>query len=140
MSYAFGAGLQAAIYKRLVADAAVWDLVGNRIYDAPLESGMDEVAPEHVTLGEETARAWTTKTSAGAIHDFDVTVHSGRNGFEAAKRIAGAVCAALVDAPLAVPGGQVVALRFLRAKAERNRAPEKRRVSLRFRAVLDEDN
>jgi hypothetical protein len=140
VSYAFGAGLQAAVYQRLAGDAVLRDLVGDSIHDAPLEAGAGEVASEHVTLGEETARAWTTKTSAGAIHDFDVTVHSGRDGFDAAKRIAGAVCAALVDVPLAVPGGRVVALRFLRAKAERNRAPEKRKVLLRFRAVLDEDN
>lgn len=140
MSYAYAAGLQAAVYQRLVADAALWDLVGDKVYDAPLEVGPDEVAPDHVTLGEETARAWTTATSAGAVHDFDVTVHSGRDGFDAAKKIAGAVCAALIDAPLAMTGGRLVALRFLRAKAERNAAPEKRRIALRFRAVLDEDN
>lgn len=140
MSYGYAAGLQAAIYQRLVADAALGGLVDGRIYDAPLEVGSEETAADHVTLGEETARPWTTKTSAGARHDFDVTVHSGQDGFDAAKRIAGAICAALVDAPLAVPGGRVVALRFLRAKAERNAAPEKRRIALRFRAVLDEDN
>lgn len=140
MSYEYAAGLQAAIYQRLIGDMALESLIGNQIYDAPLEGKGDEVAPDHVTLGEEMTRAWTTKTSAGAVHDFDVTVHSGRDGFDAAKKIAGAVCAALVDAPLVVPGGRVVSLRFLRAKAERNTAPEKRRVSLRFRAVLDEDN
>lgn len=140
MSYGYASGLQAAIYGRLLADAALQGLVEGRIYDAPLEGETDEGAPDHVTLGEETARAWTTKTSVGAIHDFDVTVHSGRDGFDAAKRIAGAVCTALIDAPLAVEGGRLVALRFLRAKAERSAAPEKRRVSLRFRAVLDEDN
>ena len=40
---------------------------------------------------------------------------------------------------LDVEAGRVVALRFLSARAERGRAPEKRRVTLRFRAVVDED-
>jgi hypothetical protein len=140
VSYAMAADLQAAVYARLTGDAELWDLVGDQIFDAPLEVRDDEVAPDHVTLGEETARPWGTKTSAGTLHDLDVTVHSGRDGFDAAKRIAGAVCAALIDAPLKIQGGRVVALRFQRAKAERGRAPEKRRIALRFRAVLDEDS
>jgi hypothetical protein len=140
VSALFSADLQAAVYARLTGDPELWDLVGERIFDAPLEAGDDEGAPEHVTLGEETVRPWTSKTSEGALHDFDVTVHSSRDGFSAAKRIADAVCAALIDAPLAVEGGRVVALRFLRAKAERGRAPEKRKVTLRFRAVVDEDS
>ena len=74
-----------------------------------------------MTLGEETVRANDTKTSAGALHDFTVTVHSGRDGFDGAKRVAAAVCAALVDAPLALEAGRLVALRFLRAGAERGR-------------------
>jgi hypothetical protein len=139
VSYAVAAGLQAAVYARLRADAELWDLVGERIYDAPIEVELGEGAPEHVTLGEETARAWDTKTSRGAIHDFDVTVHSARDGFDAAKRIASAVCGALLDSPLTVEGAQLVGVRFLRAKAERGRAPEKRKIALRFRAVLDED-
>ena len=77
--------------------------------------------------------------SRGAVHDFNVTVHSGRDGFETVKRIAGAVCASLIDAPLALASGHLVALRFLAAKAERGRAPEKRKVSLRFRAVVDQN-
>lgn len=140
MSYAHGAGLQAAIYARLTGDAEIHDLVGERVYDAPPAWEGLEGAPDHVTLGEETARPWDTKTSAGSIHDFDVAVHSGRDGFDGAKRIAGAICAALVDAPLDLPEGRVVAVRFLRARAERGRAPEKRRLTLRFRAVIDEDS
>jgi hypothetical protein len=140
MSYGFGAALQSAVYERLVADAELRDLVGGRIFDGPLEVQGGAGAPEHVTLGEEIVRPWNTKTSAGAVHDFEVTVHSSRDGFGAAKRIAGAVCAALVEAPIAFDGARVVGLRFMRAKAERGRAPEKRRIALRFRAVLDEDS
>jgi hypothetical protein len=137
VSYAFAAGLQAKVFERLEEDAALGALVGGAIYDAPL--GLAPEATDYVTLGEETVRDFGTKTSAGAIHDFSVTVHSGRDGFDWAKRAAAAVCAALVDAPLALEAGRLVALRFLRAGAERGRAPEKRKIVLRFRAVVDQD-
>lgn len=137
MSYLFGAGLQARIYERLSADATLAGLVGGAIHDAPLEPGPDGPARDYVTLGEEMVRANDTKTSTGAIHDFTVTVHSARDGFETAKRIAAAVCASLVDAPLALDAGRLVALRFLRAGAERGPGPQKRKISMRFRAVVD---
>jgi hypothetical protein len=109
VSCTFAADLQAAIYTRLTGDRELWDLVGDRIYDAPLEAEEDETMPDHVTLGEESVRPWSSKTSDGAVHDFDVAVHSRRDGFSSAKRIAGAICVALVDAPLAVDAGRVVA-------------------------------
>jgi hypothetical protein len=139
MSGFFAAELQAGVYRRLADDTALAGLVGAAIYDAPLEPGpSDPAAADYVTLGEETVRANDTKTSRGTVHDFTVTVHSSRDGFDRAKRIAAAIFDCLVDAPLAVEGGRVVALRFLRAGAERGRAPEKRRIGLRFRAVIDE--
>lgn len=137
MSYEFAGALQAAVWGRLVADPAVAALVGDRVHDAPLERG--PVEGDFVTLGVESVRANDTATSRGAVHDFEVAVHSARDGFERAKRIAGAVCASLTNAPLALEAGRVVALRFLSARAERGRAPEKRRVTLRFRAVVDLD-
>ncbi len=140
MSYEFAAGLQQAVYGRLAGDPAVAALVGAAIHDAPLERGAEAPAVDYVTLGEESVRANDTKTSRGAVHDFTVAVHSGRDGFDAAKRIAGAICASLIGTPLELSAGRVVALRFLQAKAERGRAPEKRRVALRFRAVVDQDD
>lgn len=137
MSYLAGAGLQTKVYERLAGDAALAGLVGTAIHDGPLEPGPEGAARDFVTLGEESVRANDTKTSAGAIHDFTVTVHSGRDGFETAKRIAAVVCACLVDAPLAMETGRLVALRFLRAGAERGPGPQKRRISMRFRAVVD---
>lgn len=137
MSYLFGAGLQARIYERLVSDATLAGLVGTSIHDGMLKPGPDGAARDYVILGDETVRANDTKTSVGAIHDFTVTVHSARDGFDTAKRIAAAICACLVDAPLPVEAGRLVALRFLRAGAERGPAPEKRKISMRFRAVLD---
>lgn len=134
MTYAFAAGLQARVFERLAGDPG---LAGVAVFDAPL--GLGPEATDYVTLGEETVRGFATATSDGALHDFSVTVHSGRAGFDWAKRTAAAVCAALVDAPLALDAGRLVALRFLRAGATRDRAPEKRTITLRFRAVVDQD-
>ena len=139
MSYVYAAGLQAAVYRRLSTDPDVVALVGDAVYDAPPEGAAADLASsDYVSLGEESVRAFDTKTSRGALHDFAVTVHSGRSGFDAAKRIAGAICASLVDAPLDLDAGALVDLRFLQARAERDAAPERRRIVLRFRAVVDQ--
>ena len=137
MSYAYAGGLQARVYQRLIDDPVLSALVGGAVYDAPLEPALGAASPDYITIGEETVRPNGTKTSGGAIHDFTVTVHSARDGFDTAKRIAAAVCASLVDAPLVLDPGRLVALRFLRAGAERGPSPEKRKISIRFRAVVD---
>lgn len=139
MTYAYSGGLQASVYRRLIEDSALSALIGGAIYDAPIDAALGAASPDYITLGEETVRANGTKTSQGSIHDFTVTVHSGRDGFAAAKDVAAAVCDCLIDAPLVLETGRLVGLRFLRAGADRGRAPEKRRVNLRFRAVVDQD-
>jgi hypothetical protein len=140
VSYAYAAGLQAAVYERLAGDPELAELVGGSIFDAPLELPPGTAEGDYIVLGEERVRANDTKTSDGAVHDFEVTVHSARDGFETVKRIAGSVCAALVDAPLALERGLLVGLRFLSARAERGPAPVKRTIALRFRAVIDGGN
>ena len=139
MSFLICDELQAAVWRRLSEDPVISGLVATAIYDGPPDGAPNALPDDYVTLGEETARPNNTKTSLGAVHDFEVVVHSRREGFDSAKRIAGAICAALVDAPLTVEGGVLVGLRFLRAKATRGPAPEKRQVTLRFRAVLDQN-
>lgn len=140
MTYAYSAALQVAVYQRLADDAVLNELVAGAIHDAPLPREIEQAPPDYVIIGEESARPFNTKTSQGGTYDFTVTVHSGRDGFERSKRIAGAVCDSLVDAPLALSRGRLVALRFLQAQAERNSKTEKRRVTLRFRAVVDQDD
>lgn len=137
MTGVFSADLQAAVYQRLLADEVLAGLIGGAIHDAPPDGPRDADATEYLTLGEESVRPNNSMTSLGALHDFSVTVHSGRDGFDKAKRVAAAVCESLVDADLELTGARVVALRFLRATAQRGRAPEKRRIALRFRAVVD---
>jgi hypothetical protein len=138
MSYAMSASLQAAVYQHLVADAALTALVGQEIYDLPLPVDAPDAPELHITLGEERVRDAGTATSRGAQHDFSVTVHSSAQGFASAKAAAGAVSEALVDAPLILARGRLVALRMLFASAERGTAPERRRIVLRFRAVIDD--
>lgn len=141
MSYLYGASLQAAVYRRLTRDPNIVALVGTSVFDAPPEAaGPEDGETGYVTIGEETVRSFDTKTSRGASHDFVVTVHSGRSGFDAAKRIAAAICSSLLDASLDLDAGRLVDLRFVQARAERNSSPERRRIALRFRAVVDQDD
>ena len=137
MSMLLSSDLQTAIFERLSADNGLAALVGGAIFDAPPDGAPGILPSDYVTFGEETVRPNDTKTSHGALHDFEVTVHSRREGFDAAKRVAGAICAALVDTPLPLEGGTLVALRFIRARATRGPAPQRRQVALRFRAVVD---
>ena len=137
MSYGYSAGLQAAVYSRLSSDHGLGTLVSGAIHDGPLEAAPEVADSDYVTLGEERVRDNGTKTSAGAVHDFQVIVHSGRDGFDGAKRIAAAVCDALIEAPLQLQRGHLVDLRFVSARAERGPAPVKRRIALRFRAMID---
>lgn len=140
MTYMPSAQLQAAIYQHLMRDPAVAELISGEIFDAPPPRSTAVQASDHITLGEETVRPYDTKTSRGAVHEFLVTVHSQQDGFDTAKKVAAAVCESLVQAPLVLEEGTLVDLRFVQARAERARAPEKRRVSLRFRAIVDQDS
>ena len=137
MSLALSGELQGAIYTALIGDAALVALVGAEIYDAPLPSGGALPQGEHVTLGEEVVKPFGSATSSGGVHDFDVVVHSTANGFSAVKVVAAAVSVILVDANFVIPGGHLVSLRFVKAKAKRGVAPELRRIEMRFRAVVE---
>lgn len=136
MSYAMAAGLQAAVYQRLVQDAALSALVGGAIHEA-VPPG--RVPPLYVTLGPEDARARGDGSAGGAWHRFTVTVVSESAGFQQAKVVAGAVSDALVDAQLSLTRGRVTSLNFLRARARRETAGQARRIDLTFQARVDED-
>ncbi|MEM9049139.1 MAG: DUF3168 domain-containing protein [Pseudomonadota bacterium] len=140
MTCAVSWGLQQAVYSALQADTALGGLVAGRIYDAAPHAGQaGDPAVAYVTLGEELVRPFDTADGHGGRIDFTVTVHSGTEGYASAKEIAGAVCDVLIDAPLSLSRGTLVALRFLQAQAQRGRAPTRRRVTLRFRAVVDDE-
>jgi len=138
MTYALAASLQKAVYQALSNDAAVGLLVGDAIYDAPLIQETIEGTRDFITLGEETVRDGSTATSYGAQHDFQIDIHSNRDGYSAAKGIAAAVCDALLDADVTLERGMLVGLRFRGARARPGRLPDRRIISLTFRAVLED--
>lgn len=138
MTYALSWPLQEAVHAALSADAGVSGLATGGIHDAPPHADRPGGSEPYVTIGEEIVRPFDTADSHGGRYDFTVTVHSGAEGFARAKAIAAAVCDALIDAPLALSRGHLVALRFLQAQARRGRSPARRSVALRFRAVIED--
>ncbi|SFB83548.1 DUF3168 domain-containing protein [Tropicimonas isoalkanivorans] len=136
MSYGTSVALQAAIYQHLLADPALAALVGADIYDA-VPSGL--VPSLYVSLGPETVMPAGDKTAEGARHRFTVSVVSDGGGFLDAKAVAVAVSDALHGAKPALQRGTVVQMRFLKATAKRVGAGAKRRVDLRFEALVEDD-
>ena len=135
MSYAVSAALQAAVFGRVSTDAGVQALVGADVFDAVPTGSLPLT---YVVLGEEDVRAWSNSSANGAVHDFTVSVFSDAAGFSAAKEVAVAVNDALVDAPLVLSRGHLVTLDFLSARARRGKAPDGRRIDLRFRARVED--
>ncbi|MFO7758522.1 MAG: DUF3168 domain-containing protein [Roseovarius sp.] len=135
MTYTVAANLQEAVFTRLTSDAALSALVGGAIYDA-LPGGA--VPPLYVTLGPEDVRSRGDGTAGGAWHRLTVTVVSDRAGFLQAKRVAGAVSAALEGAQMALGQGSVVGVQFWRARAQRVTGGSRRRIDLTFRARVDD--
>ncbi len=136
MSYGVAAALQAAVFQRLTADAALVALVGPAIFDA-VPSG--SLPPLYVVLGAEDVRDASDKTGGGAEHTFAVSVLTQSAGFSTAKQVAAAVSDALVDAPLNLSRGRLVALNFYKAKAARIGTADMRRINLIFRARVADD-
>lgn len=136
MSYAMGAALQAAVFAHLAADSGLGSLVGTAIYDAAPSGGVQGL---YVSLGPEDVKDRSDVCSAGAVHEFTVSVVTDAAGFQAAKDAAAAVSDALIDAPLVLTRGRLVGLRFLRARARRVSNGAQRQIDLRFAARV-EDN
>ncbi len=134
MSYGASAALQAAVYQRLRGSVTLDGLVGDAIYDA-VPAG--PVPKTFVSIGPEEVRDRSDKTGDGAEHDLTVSVVTDAAGFQTAKTIAVAVSDALVGAPLILARGRLVDLWFLRARARRVGAADRRRIDLTFRARVD---
>lgn len=135
MSYAVSSALQVAVFAAVSGNLAVQALVGADVFDA-VPSGTLPLT--YVVLGEEDVRGWSNISANGALHDFTVSVFSDAAGFAAAKQVAVAVNNALVDAALVLSRGHLVGLDFLSARARRGKAPDGRRIDLRFRARVED--
>lgn len=132
MSYGVAAALQQAIYQRLASDPALTALVGSSIFDA-LPTG--PLPSLYVVLGVEDVPDASDKTGAGAEHTFTISVLTDSAGFASAKQAAVAV----IDAPLTLDRGYVVALNFYKAKAARVGTGAMRQINLIFRARVADD-
>lgn len=135
MSYGTASALQAAVYQALAADAALASLVGSAIHD---ELPPGPVAGTYVSLGEGEVRDLSDKTGAMAEHRFTISVTSDAEGFATAKAAAGAVSDVLIHGALTLVRGQVVSLRFVKARERRVRSGQVRRIELTFRAIVDD--
>jgi len=135
MTYAVSSALQAAVFTAVASDAAVQASVGANVFDEPPSGG---VPLTYVIVGEEDVRGLSDVTAEGAVHDFTISVFSDAAGFSAAKAVAGAVSDVLTDADLLLVRGRLVYLRFLKARARRGKAPDARRIDLRFRARVED--
>lgn len=135
MSYAISAALQAAVYQLLTADAALAALVAGRIHD---QMPPGPVEGTYVSLGEETVRDRSDKTTAAAEHRLTVSVVSDEAGFRTAKDTAGRIGEILTGAVPSLTKGRVVAIHFISARARRVRAGQTRRIDLIFRAIVED--
>ncbi len=134
MSYAMSSALQGAVFNALSSDVAVVALVGSAVYDAPPVSP----ASTYVLLGEDEAKDRSSGSHKGVTLDFEINIYSDIPGFDIAKQVAGAVCDVLIDADLTLTRGSLVNMKFLKSRARRGVSPEQRRITLVFRAILDD--
>lgn len=135
MTYALGESLQMAVYSRLAGDPSLDEAVGGAIFDAVPSSAPDLF----VALGPEQARGRSDQSGQGAVHDIRISVVTIRDGYMAAKKVAGLVSDALVGMDLPMTRGRMVSMRFLKANARRDKGEGTRRIDLWFRARLDEE-
>ena len=137
MTYALAWPLQRAVYHRLATDLAVSALVGDRIHDAPPPEAGPAAGP-YLTIGDETAKDWSTQTDRGAEHAIAITVHAASEGFAEAKRITAAVSDALLRDGLSLDRGHVVCIGFLGAETKRAEDGRLRQIALRFRVLVED--
>jgi hypothetical protein len=126
--------LRAAIHDALVADSALATLLGGaKVYDEVPR----QAAFPYVTLGECIITDWSTGTEPGLEHQLTLHAWSRHGGHSEAHEIAGALLAALDDAPLSLAGHHLVNLRFALADIRREADGRTYHALVRFRAVTE---
>lgn len=136
MSFAMSEPLQRAIYDALSADSALGMIVGTAIYDAVPAGTLPLI---YVRLGSEEVKDASDCSGAGAVHKFTVSVITSSPGFAQAKRAAAAISDVLHGGDLTLTRGQLVYLRFERARALRVESAATRQIDLRFVAQVQDD-
>jgi len=134
MPTAASAALRAAVHDALAADAALTALLGGpKVYDEPPRAA----AFPYVTLGETRIADFSTGTENGAEHQLTLHAWSRQGGHKEAHMIAGALLAALDDAPLALTDHTLVNFRFAVADVRREADGRTYHALVRFRAVTE---
>jgi hypothetical protein len=127
--------LRRAVQARLLADAALLDLLGGpRIFEEPPRA----LDGAHVVHSEADVRDWSTGSSQGLQHSFELTVWAARPGDGAsALAIAARIAALLHEANLILPGQALVSLRFSACALRRDAKTGRTRAALTFRALTE---
>jgi Protein of unknown function (DUF3168) len=134
MPTAASAALRAAVHDALVADAGLTDLLGGaKVYDEPPRAA----AFPYVTLGEARMADYSTGTEPGEEHQLVLHAWSRQGGQREAHLIAGALLAALDDAPLTLADHHLVNFRFAVADVRREADGRTYHALVRFRAVTE---
>lgn len=134
MPIAASAALRAAIHDALNADAALVNLLGGpKVYDEPPRAA----AFPYVTLGETRIGDFSAGSEPGQEHQMMLHGWSRQGGHHEAHRIAGALLAALDDAPLTLSGHRLVNFRFATADIRREADGRTYHALVRFRAVTE---
>jgi len=135
MSFGSSAALQAAIYATLSQSAAISSAIGDAIYDAVPSGTLPHL---YLTLGLETAKSRGDQTGSLSRHRVIVRVLSEAAGFSEAKGLAASVCDVLESSTMTLSRGRLVSMRCERSQARRIDKNRKRRIDLRFLALVDD--
>jgi hypothetical protein len=128
------AALRAAMHDALIADASLTSLLGGpNVYDEPPRSA----AFPYVTLGEARVSDFSAGDEAGQEHQLVLHSWSRQGGHNEAHLIAGALLAALDDAPLTLADHRLVNFRFAVADVRREADGRTYHALVRFRAVTE---
>lgn len=125
--------LQKAVVARLKADTGVTTLVGQRIYDAvPTNATFP-----YISLGPDQTLPSRADCYNGSEVTIQVDAWSRSVGFPEVKRIAEAVRASLVDAPLSLTGHRLVDIALEEARVLRDVDVLTSHAALSFRALTE---
>lgn len=101
--------LQSAIYTKLTGNSALMALITGVYADVqqPIDAGSDAAFP-YVTIGQDNASSWDTKTEFGTEALCQIDIWSRSNNFTQAKTIGSAITDALHQQPLTITGASHV--------------------------------
>lgn len=128
-----GLALQKSVFAALTSNAGLTGLIGARVFD--------DVPPgaeyPYMTIGESSARDWSTGTDSGEEHILTLHVWSRAAGRKEVQAIMGAVRDVLHEAEIAVAGHRLVNLRHEFTDARREPDGETYHGVVRYRAVTE---